>query len=71
MQSSGNAEWQGNLLEGSGTVSLGSGLAGPLNLSWRARTESQNGNTNPEELIAAANRASLTIIRQWAHSSSP
>ncbi len=57
MQSSGSAAWQGDLVAGSGTVSLGSGLAGPLDVSWRARTESQNGSTNPEELIAAAHAA--------------
>lgn len=61
MQSSAHATWQGNLAEGSGNVSLDSGLAGPLNVSWKARTEQQNGNTTPEELLAAAHAACFSM----------
>jgi len=46
------AEWKGNLREGSGRVKLGSGaFEGPY--GFRSRFESGPG-TNPEELIAAA-----------------
>ncbi len=47
-----NAEWKGNLREGSGTVELGSG-AFKGSYSFPSRFESGTG-TNPEELIAAA-----------------
>jgi osmotically inducible protein OsmC len=47
--------WQGDLLNGSGTIGeVGSGAFGPLDLSWAARAEEPNGKTSPEELIAAA-----------------
>ena len=46
------AEWQGNLLEGSGHMRLGTGAYdGPF--SFKSRMENGVG-TNPEELIAAA-----------------
>jgi osmotically inducible protein OsmC len=46
--------WEGDLMSGSGTVTLGSGATGPQQVSWRARTELPGGATSPEELIAAA-----------------
>jgi osmotically inducible protein OsmC len=47
--------WQGDLLNGSGTIaSPTSGAFGPLDVSWAARAEEPNGKTSPEELIAAA-----------------
>jgi osmotically inducible protein OsmC len=50
--------WEGNLLEGSGTVvSTTSGALPQLAVSWPARTEEPNGRTSPEELIAAAHAA--------------
>jgi len=46
------AVWEGNLKEGGGTITLGSGVfKGPY--SFRSRFEQGDG-TNPEELIAAA-----------------
>lgn len=49
--------WQGGLAEGSGTTALSSGAAPPLPVSWPSRTEAPNGQTSPEELIAAAHAA--------------
>ncbi len=47
--------WQGDLMNGSGTIeSATSGAFGPLDVSWAARAEEPNGKTSPEELIAAA-----------------
>ncbi|HZU20623.1 MAG TPA: OsmC family peroxiredoxin [Gaiellaceae bacterium] len=47
--------WQGDLLNGSGTIgAVGSGAFGPLDVSWASRAEEPNGKTSPEELIAAA-----------------
>lgn len=47
------AEWRGNLPEGKGTVSTGSGAIRDAPYSASARFESGQG-TNPEELIGAA-----------------
>jgi len=50
-----NVAWQGDLLNGSGTISEPtSGAFGPLDVSWAARSDEPNGKTSPEELIAAA-----------------
>lgn len=47
--------WEGDLLSGKGSVSLdSSNAAGPLDVSWPARTEAPQGQTSPEELLAAA-----------------
>jgi osmotically inducible protein OsmC len=54
MESRANAIWEGDLLSGSGSTSLASGVAGPLPVSWASRTEAAAGKTSPEELIAAA-----------------
>jgi lipoyl-dependent peroxiredoxin len=49
------AVWQGDLMNGSGTIAqVPSGAFGPLDVSWAARAEEPNGKTSPEELIAAA-----------------
>jgi osmotically inducible protein OsmC len=49
-----HASWQGDLMSGSGTFSLGSGAATNVALSWKARAEDASAGTSPEELIAAA-----------------
>jgi osmotically inducible protein OsmC len=49
-----DAEWRGNLTEGSGTFSLGTGIMRDAAITWRARTEDGQPTTSPEELIAAA-----------------
>ncbi len=55
----GKAEWKGNLIEGAGTVSLGSGAyAGAY--SFKSRFEEGAG-TNPEELIAAAHAGCFSM----------
>ncbi|MCF6525219.1 OsmC family peroxiredoxin [Streptomyces sp. JJ36] len=46
--------WNGNLKEGSGTVSFDSSGMADQPVSWPARTEEPGGRTSPEELIAAA-----------------
>jgi osmotically inducible protein OsmC len=53
-----SAVWQGNLFEGSGTVSAtSSGLFSDAEVTWASRTEDPGGKTSPEELIAAAHAA--------------
>ena len=59
--STATAAWQGGLADGSGTVSLASGAAGPLPVSWASRTEAANGKTSPEELIGAAHAACFSM----------
>ena len=54
-----NAVWQGNLKDGKGSVSLGSGaFSGPY--SFSSRFEEGVG-TNPEELIAAAHAGCFSM----------
>jgi lipoyl-dependent peroxiredoxin len=54
-----NAEWNGDLLKGKGTVALGSG-AFQGNYSFGSRFESGTG-TNPEELIGAAHAGCFSM----------
>jgi len=61
MKSTATANWQGDLFEGSGTVSLDSGAAGPLPVSWGSRTDTAAGKTSPEEMIAAAHAACFSM----------
>jgi len=55
--------WHGSLLEGSGTIdSTTSGAIGGLGVTWKARSEDEHGGlTSPEELIAAAHAACLSM----------
>jgi|SRR4051812_18356117 len=47
--------WEGDLLKGSGVVSASSSNKfSQLPVSWASRTESPDGRTSPEELLAAA-----------------
>ena len=49
-----SAKWDGDLMSGSGTVSVGSGAVSGVALTWRARAEDASAGSSPEELIAAA-----------------
>ncbi|MFR9728817.1 OsmC family protein [Saccharopolyspora sp. MS10] len=49
--------WTGDLGSGSGTVTLDSSNAGEFPVSFATRAEDPNGQTSPEELIAAAHSA--------------
>ncbi|MFP5253619.1 MAG: OsmC family protein [Actinomycetes bacterium] len=54
--------WEGPLLEGgSGRVSLESSGLGTFDVSWPRRTEAPEGNTSPEELIAAAHSSCFSM----------
>ncbi|WP_405741951.1 OsmC family peroxiredoxin [Streptomyces sp. NBC_01525] len=53
--------WEGNLLQGKGTVALDSSKAGTFDVSWPARIDKPNGVTSPEELIAAAHSACYSM----------
>jgi osmotically inducible protein OsmC len=55
--------WKGDLIGGSGTIDeVGSGVFGPLDVSWAARSEeASGGKTSPEELIAAAHASCFSM----------
>ncbi|MFF2811881.1 OsmC family protein [Streptomyces sp. NPDC058000] len=53
--------WEGNLLEGKGTVALESSKIGSYDVSWPARSEQPGGKTSPEELIAAAHSSCYSM----------
>jgi osmotically inducible protein OsmC len=54
--------WSGDLASGSGTVNArSSGAFDSLPVSWAARTESSDGKTSPEELLAAAHAACFAM----------
>jgi osmotically inducible protein OsmC len=66
--------WKGDLMSGSGTiVSSGSGALSNLDVNWTSRTESSDGSTSPEELIAAAHAAcfSMALSHGLAQAGSP
>lgn len=54
--------WGGDLLSGNGTVSaVSSGAFSDLPVTWASRTESSDGRTSPEELIAAAHASCFAM----------
>ena len=56
------ATWSGDLNSGSGRVSaVSSGAFSDLDVSWAARTESSDGKTSPEELVAAAHASCFSM----------
>jgi lipoyl-dependent peroxiredoxin len=68
------AVWEGSLIEGSGTIThAGSGALPELPVTWASRTESPEGRTSPEELIAAAHAAcfSMALAHALAQAGNP
>jgi lipoyl-dependent peroxiredoxin len=54
--------WSGDLATGTGTVSaVSSDAFTDLPVSWAARTESPEGKTSPEELVAAAHASCFAM----------
>jgi osmotically inducible protein OsmC len=61
---SSTAVWEGNIMEGKGTMTIGSGAwTGPY--SFKSRFEDGKG-TNPEELIAAAHAGCYSMALSGA-----
>lgn len=54
-------QWQGSLMQGSGTVAMQSSGVGTFDVSWPSRAEQPNGRTSPEELIAAAHASCFSM----------
>lgn len=65
--------WEGNLLEGKGSVALESSGIGSYDVSWPSRAEAANGKTSPEELIAAAHSScySMALSHGLAQAGTP
>jgi osmotically inducible protein OsmC len=65
--------WEGDLAHGSGVLSLKSGAAPDLPVTWASRTERSGGKTSPEELIAAAHAScfSMALSHGLAESGHP
>ena len=61
LKSTGSTHWEGDLFSGSGTASLASGAAAPMQVTWKARAEDHGGLTSPEELIAAAHSSCYSM----------
>jgi osmotically inducible protein OsmC len=53
--------WEGGLQSGAGQVTLDSSNAGQFNVSFPTRTGNPDGQTSPEELIAAAHSSCLAM----------
>ncbi|MEU0395395.1 OsmC family protein [Streptomyces sp. NPDC006208] len=53
--------WEGNLAEGTGTVTFDSSGIGDYPVSWPSRAEQANGKTSPEELIAGAHSSCFSM----------
>ena len=61
------ATWSGALATGSGQVSaISSGAFSDLPVTWAARTETSDGRTSPEELVAAAHAACFAMALSGA-----
>jgi osmotically inducible protein OsmC len=57
-----HTHWEGPLLAGGkGNVTLDSSGLGNFDVNWTARAEEANGQTSPEELIAAAHSACFSM----------
>ena len=53
--------WEGDLAHGNGVLSLKSGAAPDLPVTWASRTERSDGKTSPEELVAAAHASCFSM----------
>lgn len=61
MKSTAEAVWEHDLVTGSGRVRFKSGAAPDVPVSWASRTETANGKTSPEELLAAAHASCYSM----------
>jgi len=55
------SRWQGDLLHGKGAASLDSSNAGEFDVSFPTRAARPDGQTSPEELLAAAHSSCLAM----------
>jgi osmotically inducible protein OsmC len=58
--------WEGDLMKGSGVVTASSSQAfDKLPVTWASRTESPDGRTSPEELVAAAHASCFAMALSY------
>ena len=60
-----HATWEGDLVNGSGSVTTGSGSVADQAMTWSARAQDVEG-ASPEELIAAAHAACVSMALSGA-----
>jgi osmotically inducible protein OsmC len=60
-ESTASAVWEGGLADGSGSVSAASGVLMDAPVTWAQRVARSEDMTSPEELIAAAHAACLSM----------
>jgi lipoyl-dependent peroxiredoxin len=53
--------WNGDLMSGSGTVTLDSSQSADFSVNWKARAEGAANTTNPEELLGAAHASCYSM----------
>lgn len=58
--------WKGDLISGSGETSLDSSGLATFTVGWKARAEAHQGQTTPEELIAAAHASCFSMALSHA-----
>lgn len=63
--SNARSEWAGDLISGSGSTTLASGV-GTFAVNWKARSEGEDATTTPEELLAAAHAACFSMALSHA-----
>jgi lipoyl-dependent peroxiredoxin len=56
-----DATWEGDLMNGRGTVKVASGTFSEFPVTWSSRADRTHGGTSPEELIAAAHAACYSM----------
>jgi len=59
--STAEATWKGDLQGGSGMIEFGTGAFPNVPVTWASRTESSDGKTSPEELVAAAHASCYSM----------
>ena len=64
--STAKAHWEGSLIEGGGTVQLATSGLDTFDVKWAKRVEAGAGNTNPEELLAAAHATCYSMALSHA-----
>ena len=69
-----DAIWEGDLASGKGVVTASTSQAfSQLSVTWASRTESADGRTSPEELVAAAHAScfSMALSHELAQAGTP
>jgi len=65
--------WEGDLLQGSGYLKIGSGITGNQPISWASRIGPPDGKISPEELMASAHAScyAMALSNTLAHEGKP